>query len=215
MAWLNIVILVLAIIVAMAALVSAAGAWLTRSAISNQPYGVGRQESRKVMLIAFLRAAILGIVALILFGVYGLSARPDDVVLTDPEPGATFEPELTATTPATDMTPTTDVPIVATSPTVTSLPSPTVTGAAATATPSPTETPTITLTPVPSAVVNSEVGLYLRPEPGSSVELELLANGAVLELLEGRQTVDDVEWQEVRTASGNEGWVAVDFITYQ
>jgi SH3-like domain-containing protein len=92
---------------------------------------------------------------------------------------------------------------------------PAITSAAPTITPASTEAPTVTPTPMPSAVVNSEVGLYLRPEPGSDVELELLANGAVLELLEGRQTVDGVEWQQVRSAAGNEGWVAVEFITYQ
>ena len=208
MIWLNIIILALAIIVAVAALVSAAGALLTRSAISNQPYGVGRQESRKTMLVAFLRAGALAIVALILFGVYGLSARPEEILSTDPEPPATFEPEPTSTTPATDVAPT-DAAEESPSP------SPTATNAPATATLSPTTTPTITPTPVPSAVVNSEVGLYLRPEPGSTVELELLANGAVLTLLDGRETVDDVEWQEVRSAAGNEGWVAVDFIIYQ
>lgn len=213
MTWLNIVILVLAVLVALAALVSLAGAILKRNAIANEPYGVGRQKSRQTMLISFIRAAVLGIFALILFGVYGLSARPDEVV--SGEPDTTIEPSATAADLEEDLTPTATVtPLQIATEASTELP-PAVTSAAPTNTPSPTETATVTLTPVPSAIVNSEVGLYLRPEPGSTVELELLGNGAVLELMEGRETVDDVEWQQVRSSSGNEGWVAVEFITYQ
>lgn len=213
MTWLNIVILVLALLAALAAIISLIGAVLRRNAMANEPYGVGRQESRQTMLISFIRAAVLGVFALILFGVYGLSARPDEVVSGEPE--TTLEP--TATNAAQEEEPTvtaTATPMEVVTEESTALP-PAITSAAPTNTPSPTGTATVTLTPVPSAIVNSEVGLYLRPEPGSTVELELLANGAVLELLEGRETVDDVEWQQVRSASGNEGWVAVDFITYQ
>jgi SH3-like domain-containing protein len=36
-----------------------------------------------------------------------------------------------------------------------------------------------------------------------------------LELLPDRQTVDDLEWQQVRTPAGNEGWVAAEFLIYQ
>lgn len=213
MTLLNIVILVLALLAALAAIVSLVGAVLKRSAISNQPYGVGRQESRQTMLVSLIRAAVLGIFALILFGVYGLSARPDEVLSNEPQ--ATLEP--TATTAAQEEAPTltaTTTPVEVITEESTELP-PAITSAAPTNTPDPTSTATITPTPVPSAIVNSEVGLYLRPEPGSSVELELLANGAVLELMEGRETLDGVEWQQVRSSSGNEGWVAVEFITYQ
>lgn len=213
MTLLNIVILVLALLAALAAIVSLVSAVLKRSAISNQPYGVGRQESRQTMLVSLIRAAVLGIFALILFGVYGLSARPDEVLSNEPQ--ATLEP--TATTAAQEEAPTptaTTTPVEVVPEESTELP-PAITSAAPTNTPAPTSTATITPTPVPSAIVNSEVGLYLRPEPGSSVELELLANGAVLELMEGRETIDGVEWQQVRSSSGNEGWVAVEFITYQ
>lgn len=214
MNWLNLIILALAILSALAALISIGRALLTRNAIANEPYGVGRQQSRRAMLVAFIRGAVLGVFALILFGVYGLSAGPDDLLST--EPRATVESD-----PAGSATPETGAPATvaptgeptATARTVT-LP-PAITSAAPTNTPEPTEIPTATPTSVPSAIVNSEVGLYLRPEPGSTVELELLGNGAVLELLEGRETVDGAEWQQVRSATGNEGWVAVEFITYQ
>jgi hypothetical protein len=68
---------------------------------------------------------------------------------------------------------------------------------------------------VPTAIVDSEVGLYLRDAPGGTEEVELLPNGTVLILLDGQETVDGEEWQEVRAPSGNEGWVAVAFIEYQ
>ena len=213
MTWLNIVILVLAILAALAALVSLAGALLTRNAISNASYGVARQESRRAMLVAFIRAAIIGVVALILFAVYGLSARPDNILSTDPQ--ATSDLPATEPAQADDATPTATASPAASATTESATIPPAITSAAPTPTPNPTATPTITPTPEPSAIVNSEVGLYLRPEPGSTVELELLNNGAVLELMEGQETVDGVEWQQVRSASGNEGWVAVDFITYQ
>lgn len=211
MIWLNILILILAILAALAALISLASALFMRNSIANQPYGVGRQESRRTMLVTFIRAAIIGIVALILFAVYGLSARPDEMLTSDPEPTAELQP--TQALEASDATVTATQAPTMTAVSVT-LP-PAITSAAPTTTASPTETPTITPTPVPSAIVNSEVGLYLRPEPGSTVELELLNNGAFLELLEGRETIDGVEWQQVRSATGSEGWVSVEFITYQ
>lgn len=205
MSWLNLLLLILAGLLAVAALLFALSALRTRSSIANEPYGVGRQESRREMQVAFFRAAVAGIVALILFGVYGLSFTPGDVLST--------EVEATSTSAATAETLPANVPA---GPTVTATlaPSPSRTSAptaTATATTVPTETPTS----VPSAVVDSEVGLYLRPTPGSDVQLELLPNGTQLTLLPGLETVDDTEWQQVRAPSGNEGWVAVEFITYQ
>lgn len=213
MSWLNLIILALAILSALAAIVSLVRALLVRSAIANEPYGVGRQESRRSMLVAFIRAAVLGVFALILLGVYGLNARPEDMMSTEPRATLDVAPTASATPETDSVTATSTTEPTATARTVT-LP-PAITSAPPTDTPGPTAAPTMTPTSVPSAVVSSEVGLYLRPEPGSSVELELLPDGAVLELLEGQQTVDGAEWQQVRSSSGNEGWVAVEFITYQ
>lgn len=213
MTWLNLVVLVLAILAAVLAVVALLRAFATRNAIANEPYGVGRQESRRSMQVSLIRGAVIGVVALILFAVYGLNARPDDMLSNEPQ--ATVESEPTDADIQPESTATATLSPTATSTSVSVELPPAVTSSAPTATLSPTETSTITPTPEPSAIVNSEVGLYLRPEPGSTVELELLNNGAVLELMEGRETVDGVEWQQVRSAAGNEGWVAVEFITYQ
>jgi hypothetical protein len=219
MALLNIAILVLVVICVIGALLSLFNGLQERGSLGSAAYGVGRQESRRSMQVAFLRAGVFGIVALILLGVYGLRALPDDMLSADPEPEATLSPTATVEEEATEpvVAPATEVPASEDdeSGTEIELPTATATNAAPTATATVAATPTITPTPEPSAVVNSEVGLYLRPEPGSSVEVELLANGTELLLLPERETVDDVEWQHVRAPSGNEGWVAVDFITYQ
>jgi hypothetical protein len=209
MVWINIVVVILAVLSLVTALLSLLRALQQRNSVSTSAYGVGRQAARRKMQVAFIRAAILGVVALILFAVYGLSARPDDVLSTEPEAVPT-----TAVLAGTATTASTEAPTQpAARATATTTPTATATVPPATAT--ATATPTITPTSVPSAIVNSEVGLYLRPEPGSNVELELLPNGTELVLLDGLDTVDDVEWQQVRAPSGLEGWVAVDFITYQ
>lgn len=219
MALLNIAILVLVMICVIGALLSLLNGLQERGGLSSAPYGVGRQESRRSMQVAFLRAGVFGIVALILLGVYGLRALPEDMLSADPEPEATLSPTATVEVEATEpvVVPSTDVPASdnGESETEVELPTATATDVAPTSTATAEATPTITPTSEPSAVVNSEVGLYLRPEPGSNVEVELLANGTQLLLLPERETVDDVEWQHVRAPSGNEGWVAVDFITYQ
>lgn len=212
MSWLNVILLLLAGIFALGAVLSLVSGLGARSKVINEPYNVGREQSRRSMQIAFLRAAILAILALILFGVYGLSVRPDDMFSTEPEavePGVSASPIATTAAPATE--------IADPTPTATGTAAPAIqaTATAPPATATPAATPTITQTPVPTAIVDSEVGLYLRPEPGSEVEVELLPNGTELILLPGRQTVDDLEWQEVRSPSGNEGWVAVEFITYE
>jgi hypothetical protein len=65
-------------------------------------------------------------------------------------------------------------------------------------------------------IINSEVGLYLREAPGGTQEIELLPFGASVTLMAGRETAaDGSEWQQVRTAAGNEGWVAAQFLIYQ
>jgi hypothetical protein len=45
--------------------------------------------------------------------------------------------------------------------------------------------------------------------------VELIAHQTELELLQGRETADDIDWQQVRTPAGNEGWVAAEFLVYQ
>jgi hypothetical protein len=66
-----------------------------------------------------------------------------------------------------------------------------------------------------SAIVNSPNGLWLREAPGGTQEVELIAHETALELLQGLETADDIEWQQVRTPAGNEGWVAAEFLIRQ
>ncbi len=74
--------------------------------------------------------------------------------------------------------------------------------------------PTATNTPEPlTATVASEVGVWLRSGPGvESEQLEWLFDGTILLVLPGRESADDLEWQQVQTESGVTGWVAADFL---
>lgn len=206
-------ILVLASVIVLGAILSGVAALRARARMTNAPYGVGRQRLRQSMQVNAIRTVVLLILALILFGVYGLRVRPDEILSTEPEPVLTPRPEA-----ATDTAPTGEPTAVPDTPTPTA-PAATATlaPAASTATPTsaPTETPTITPTSEPTAVVTSEVGLYLREAPGGTEQLELLPVGTTLILLDGQETVDGAEWREVRAPSGAEGWVAVEFIEIQ
>ncbi|MCB8916769.1 MAG: hypothetical protein H6666_02495 [Ardenticatenaceae bacterium] len=207
---LNIVIPLVGAMFLLVALVSIVRALQSRSQSTRYTYGVGRQEARRTMQIAVIRSVIFAVIGLILLGVFGLSLRPNDMLPGD----EAFTPQPTTTATLVVIPPTatgTPPPTVAIVATEAPLPSPSPTNPLLV----PTDLPTATPTSVPSAIVNSEVGLYLREAPGGTQELELLVNGTVLILLPGRETVDGVEWQQVRTPTGNEGWVAVQFIVYQ
>lgn len=211
MTLLNGILLALAIIcllVAMGFLIRAFGA---RNQVRAAAYNVGRQELRHDMQVDLVRGAAFLLVSLTVWAVFGLSLRPGRA-----------DANITATTTAT-------LPSIATStvtaaPTVTQTQTPAGTNTPAT-TPTtppdiPTQTPTLTPTPTdtpkpPTAIVNSPNGLYLRERPGGTQQIELIPNGAELLLLPGRETVDNLEWQQVRTLLGNEGWVAVEFIIFQ
>ena len=171
---------------------------------TNRSYGVARQEARQVMLANIARGIFFLILALISFAIMSLtsSSEPDEptVVLS---PTAELEPGLTTVnTPAAEDTVDANTP--------------TVTVTEPSRTPFPTDTPEPTNTPIlPSVVVNSANGLWLRESAGGAQELELLLDGSVLILLQGLEIVDEIEWQEVRTLEGNAGWVAVEFIVYE
>lgn len=209
---LNAIILVVASLLVLGGILSGVAALRARARMANAPYGVGRQRLRQSMQINAIRTAALIVLALILFSVYGLRARPDELLSTEPEPAFTPPPDATATLAAEEATavPDTATPTV---PPATATTTPT--APAATATSPPTEIPTITPTSEPTAVVTSEVGLYLREAPGGTEELELLPVGTTLVLLDGQETVDGGEWREVRAPSGAEGWVAVEFLEIQ
>jgi hypothetical protein len=175
-------------------------------------YGVGRQERRQSIQVDLARGVVLLVVGLITLGVYGLRPMPAEL-----EPGGTVTqpaPTPQATVPlveALTLSPTaTATPALPAGPTVAATP----TSPVPTAT--PTATPTETATPEPpTAVVDSPNGLWLRESPSTAgAALENLAHNSVLLLLSGRETVDDIEWQQVQAPSGNQGWVAAEFLIY-
>ena len=197
----------------LAALVFVVRAIVGRHRIGQQAYGFGRQEVRQSIQRDFIYGFVLLVVGLILMSAFGVSIG----VAGDEPATATATIQATASVTSTVR------------PTVTMTPSPSGTATRViepdTPTPiastTPTETPTVEPTATVSgtlpltATVNSEVGLYLREAPGGTQELELLPFEAALILLPGRElAADGTEWQQVQTAAGNEGWVAVAFIIY-
>ena len=206
----NTVIPVLAGLAFLLALLFIARGLLRGRSVPQNAYGVERQEARKRLLVDLARGIFFVVLGLIFLGIFGLSPRAAPLEAT---PAPTSTATMVAS-PTVTLTPTaTLIPQI--------LPTPTMGGES-----SPLESPeataevetgpTSTVTPtVPTAVVDSFNGLWLREAPGGSQEVELIPNGTVIELLEGRETADDLEWQRVRTPAGNEGWVAVDFIIIQ
>lgn len=182
----------------------------TGSRARRQMYSVERQSMRQNSH----RYGILGVIFLVgafaCVGLYGVSALAISQQPT-PTPSPTPEPSPTpSTTPSPSATPT-----------VTLTPQAVMTEATATPTnpaTTPSATPTLTPTPLPTlpptAFVNSPNGLYLREAPGGVQQLELIAHQATVILLAGFVTVDELNWQEIQTTSGNTGWVAADFLIY-
>jgi len=200
----NIVVLSLTGICALATLFFVLRGLQARFAQSRHPYGVARQETRHDMQVNFLRAGFMLIVTLILLGIYGLIPAEGSIEDT-PTPISTALPTQGVTATAIEE------PTATLSPTPGS-PTPSTTDLLATLTPTPTVTLEAPVTP--TAVVNSPNGLWLREKPGGTLAVELIAHEAELELLSGRETVDDLEWQQVRTAAASEGWVAAEFLIY-
>jgi hypothetical protein len=114
------------------------------------------------------------------------------------------------------------VSATAAEPTATPTESPTATPTPApTDTPTRTASPTRTLTPTATlpggvqalAVVTLPEGLAarLRDTPGGTVIAGVL-DGAQVEVLEGREEVDDIVWVRIRDEDGQEGWIAEDLL---
>ena len=208
---LNGVLLALAIICLLAAAAFLMRAFGARNQAQAAAYSVGRQELRHDMQVDLVRGAAFLLVSLTVWAVFGLSLRPGRA-------NANIPATTTATVPAAA----TSTITVAPTATSTQTPAGTNTPAATPTTPpdiptqTPSPSPTATDTPKPpTAIVNSPNGLYLRERPGGTSQIELIPDGAELLLLPGRETANELEWQQVRTAIGNEGWVAVEFIVYQ
>lgn len=183
-----------------------------KSSLYDRAYGVERQEVRREMLVSFTRSAVLLFIALIVFAIYGFVPRDEEI-----------EPVVTVTR-ASIASPTIEAD-------GTLLPSPSEPPTRATelatpatfATPNeqntrvnePTQPPTSTLL-AKTALVNSFNGLWLRSDPDpEGDQLELIPNETVLIVLHESEPTDHSEWQQVRSPSGLEGWVFIQFIIYQ
>ena len=185
--------------------------WRTRRTAGRAAYGFAQVENLKAVRVDLLRSGMVVVVAL-LVALAGLLLRPgDEASALDTVPTATA-----TTQPAGELATMTPAPIFTTVPTQPP-PSATPTSPLATLTPSPTPTQTLTpsATPLPTAIVASPNGLYLRDAPGGSAELELIPDGATLTLLGETAEADGLAWVRVRTALGNSGWVAADFVVLQ
>lgn len=201
---LDVVFLTIAVVSLIASLYFFVRALRTRGRIPANTYGVERQNLRQRTLAGFAQGGFFLLLSLILFSVFGVSALPDQLarptqVLTiDTVTPENIEPASTITAPVAAtalLSPTSPVP---------------------SRTPRPTQTPLPTDTPVIiTAIVASPNGLWLRESPGGSQQLELIPDGARLVVLEGLETVDNLDWQRVETQAGNIGWVAVEFIVYE
>lgn len=175
---------------------------------SHAPYGVAQVESRKAMQIELVRSFAAAIIGLILIGVAGLSApSADDTAAVDqPQTPQVVATETIAPLPTDTMEPT------KTSQVETPTTAPTATAPAVPATPMPQPTVVSAAEPL-TATVSAPAGVWLRAIPGTEGEqLEWLLDGTVLELMPGTESVEELDWQQVRTLEGVEGWVAAPYI---
>lgn len=175
----------------------------SRSEVPESSYGVERQEVRHIVLASYFRSGFFFCLALILVAILSIGNYPEPTVqenktLTDPgvstpvDNDAILQTATTTTDPAAKPSPTSPVPTL--TPTTTP-------------TPIPTDTPIVVI-----AIVTSPNGLWLRESPGGTQEVELIADGTELIVLNGNEVAEDIEWQLVRTPSGLEGWVAAEYI---
>ena len=223
----NVILPILAGIAILATFYFGIRAFIDKSRVSREAYGVGQQQARLSMQVNLVRTVGSLLLSLVLLGVTGLGFQLPAATI---EPGVTEEVTVTLTVTVelnametatlTILTPTATAvitsPIVA-SPTTALLPSsPTPLPVEDTPTPlpisSPENTPDVS---TQTATVNSEVGVWLRAAPSTEAEqLEWLLDGTPLILLPGQEVAGGFEWQQVRSEVGNEGWVAIPFIAY-
>lgn len=203
---------------------------IARAKSNKQFYGVARQNERQHMMLYGYYSIGCIIMGLVFFGIGSLtylressqvSAEDGTVpVVTTPEASRdviemvetatpTNEPEetVTPTAPATiDLVLSTSEPVS---------PDSTSTVTVSDSEPTAIATAEVITEPLPTAVVNSPVvGLYLRTVPSGEI-IERLEDQAVVTLLDEVQVVDNIEWVKVAAASGNEGWVASEYLLPQ
>ena len=203
--FISIALLIVASVCLLGAIVFLVKGLTSRQSGIHGAYGVQQQESRQGMLVNYYRSGFLFLLALVLFGIFGLNfIRTGTYEDSTPIPAENL---VSPTTPPQTLTPSIPPTVVTPMSTPTSpISSPT---PIATDTAIPTQTPA-----VPTAVVNSPNGLWLREAPGGTQQLELIPDGTTLILLPDRESANDTEWQLVRAPAGNDGWVAVEFIVY-
>ncbi len=210
---LDLILLLIAAILIIAALIFLIRGISRRRGISEHTYGVARQEARKDMIVSIAQSVFLLFLGLIVIFIYGLVSRAESAKGTPtPQSPVASTSTLTAiSSPVIEQTqPSTPSPTILTEPPASSTAPVVPPTATASRTPTPTETPQL-----PSAIVNSPNGLWLRETPGGTEELELIPDGTELLLADGLETIDDIEWQLVISPSNNSGWVATEFIIYQ
>ena len=196
-------------------------AYSSRSHSSRAVYGVEQQRARQLMQVNLIWGITLLVIGLIFWGVSGLSFGPVEAEsLAEPTPQPTNPLATAVATQPLESTPLIQATETLAPLATIALSATPTTEIAAPATPTPliapTTAPVVTDTPAQNtAVVNSGVGVWLRSIPSTEGEqLEWVLDGTILLLLPGKQTADEFEWQQVRTPTGLEGWVAVDFIIY-
>jgi hypothetical protein len=113
--------------------------------------------------------------------------------------------------PSPSQTPTlTGTPWPTAAPTSSATPS-----ATPTATWTPTPTPTFTPTPVAVVVAYTQgLGLVLRDAPDGK-RIGTLPEGTPVQILYHRETVNRIEWIEIRDVLNRVGWVALPFVAIQ
>lgn len=152
----------------------------------------------------------------------GAFGQPADPTFTPTSPvavnsptaaGDEADPEETAVgTADPSVTPSRTVAPTAT-PTASSVPTDTATP---TPSPSPTQTPTPTLTPTPITGATATIStngstLWVRRTPGGT-PLVIVTDGELVILLPGHANQGGIEWQEVQTLAGLQGWVQTEFL---
>ncbi len=200
------IVTIVAVLLLVGAVILLIKGLLAGQLVPSKAYGVEIQKTRHDSLVSYFRSAFLFGLALILFAILGIGSLPagdqdtetPSILSTVVEETATpdaSQPLATATLAEYTITSTSPIPTLTATPT---------------STPVPTNTPDI-----PIAVVNSPNGLWLRDRPGGTNRVELLSDRTELVVLDGNESADDIEWQRVRTPSGIEGWVAVEYIQFR
>lgn len=178
--------------------------------MTRATYGVAEQESRQSMQVNIIRAIATAFVGLIFLGVWGLAPFSGEA-----EP--IIDPGIPVPTPTTSSgATTTAVATESPSPTPTDLPTqaPTDTPTQSTATPTPTVLPTDTPLSELTGTITIPAGVWLRSAPGlDSEQVEWLLDQTQVIILSGRESADDLDWQQIRTLEGQDGWVWADTVT--